>query len=238
MNRFKSFSLPEKKKKIFIFIQLCFVPSFKKRFDVFLWLFCPFPTMYKVKRLKFYCQWSHSRGHNTEDILMGLLGLLEPTCPEPGMPFLTHTHTNTPHTQHTKTRITHTIHPHHHHLVSWLCRELFLMHMSYQSSHLESECQERRKKSFFYCSLKPCTENSTQYMWTEIKDEHPSFKSRTVLRSTIPGHQNIPSFSLYPVQRPRTTLQTRLFPAYHVSHCIFFPSSQSPVFSFLAIPIE
>lgn len=75
-------------------------------------------------------------------------------------------------------------------------------------------------------------------MWMEIKDQHPSFKSRTVLRSTIPWHQNMPSFSLYPVQRPQTTLQTHLFLAYHVSHCIFFPSSQSPVFSFLAIPIE
>jgi len=195
--------------------------------------------MYKVKRLKCYCQWSHSRGHNTEDILMGLLGLLEPTCPEPGMPFLTrththtHTHTHLTHTQHTKTHITHIIH-----LVSWLCRELFLMHMSYQSSYLGCECQERRQKSFFCRSLNPRTEKGTQYMWTEIKDQHPSFKSRTVLRSTILGHQNIPYFSLYPVQRPQTTLQTHLFLAYHISHCIFFPSSKSPVFSFLAIPIE
>ena len=125
----------------------------------------------------------------------------------------------------------HTIHPHHHHLVSWLCRELFLIHISCQSSHLECECQERRKKSFFCRSLKPRKEKGTPYMWMEIKDQHPSFKSRTVLRSTIPWHQNMPSFSLYPVQRPQTTLQTHLFLAYHVSHCIFFPLF--PVSSFL-----
>ena len=39
---------------------------------------------------------------------MGLLGLLEPTCPEPGMPFLTHTHTHTYHIHNTQKHTLHT----------------------------------------------------------------------------------------------------------------------------------
>ena len=173
--------------------------------------------MYKVNKLKLYSQWSHLRGHNAEDIVTGLLGLPEPTCPEPGMPFLTHTHIrntqkHTLHTPYTPTITTL--------YLGYI--ELFLMHMSCQSSLLEW----RGERRVFFCrSLEPSTEKGTQYMWTEIKDQHPSFKSRTVLRSTIPGHQNVPSFSLYPVQCPQTTLQTHLFLAYHASCCVFFPSS-------------
>lgn len=170
---------------------------------------CHLSAVYKIKQHTFHPQWSHARGHSTEDDVTWPLWLPWVTCPEPQLPLYTHT---APPLQ---------LPPPYALALSVAAFNAWLMSASPSRMRILGEEEE---EWVFHCTHKPSTEKGQKPLL---------FKFQMFLPSSVPGHQHILCFSLlYLTPSPKLLCKVFIPVVPSKSLCLFPPFSVSSFLSF------